>query len=427
MASVNLEHLAGRRVLSLRGKSVGHIEEIRAERDGDDLVITEFHVGIFAAFERLSASAIGVAMLDLFGLRHRDCLYRIPWEKLDISDPTRPRLRCTLEQLSHMKAGIDGKGKAWSSNSLRHVMASTVWKIALTVFLCASGVGTVLWYMTAAQPPFSNQDQQFEGPVDVAHGELVFAAGDCASCHATPGQSDRLKLGGGMALASPFGTFRPPNISPDPVDGIGAWTVTDLANALLGGVSPEHQHYYPSFPYTSFTSMTAEDVRDLHAYLRTLPKVSGRAPPHDPAILFGIRRSMGIWKMMFFRQATTSARLDGDPVHDRGAYLVESVSHCAECHSTRNAFGAIKSDTRFAGGIDPQGTGFVPNITQHRLSGWTENDIATMLKTGQTPSHGRVGSSMADVVTNTAMLPDSDRQAIARYIKRLPPIATPRP
>ncbi|TIT25852.1 MAG: hypothetical protein E5W86_14135, partial [Mesorhizobium sp.] len=115
MASVNLEHLAGRRVLSLRGKSVGHIEEIRAERDGDDLVVTEFHVGIFAAFERLSASAIGVAMLDLFGLRHRDCLYRIPWEKLDISDPTRPRLRCTLEQLSHMKAGIDGKGKAWSS------------------------------------------------------------------------------------------------------------------------------------------------------------------------------------------------------------------------------------------------------------------------------------------------------------------------
>ncbi|RVC63434.1 cytochrome c [Mesorhizobium sp.] len=306
-------------------------------------------------------------------------------------------------------------------------MASTVWKIALTVFLCASGVGAVLWYMTAAQPPFSNQDQQFEGPVDVAHGELVFAAGDCASCHATPGQSDRLKLGGGMALASPFGTFRPPNISPDPVDGIGAWTVTDLANALLGGVSPERQHYYPSFPYTSFTSMTAEDVRDLHAYLRTLPKVSGRAPPHDPAILFGIRRSMGIWKMMFFRQGTTSARLDGDPVHDRGAYLVESVSHCAECHSTRNAFGAIKSDTRFAGGIDPQGTGFVPNITQHRLGGWTENDIATMLKTGETPSHGRVGSSMADVVTNTAMLPDSDRHAIARYIKRLPPIATPRP
>lgn len=427
MAIVNLEHLAGRQVLSLRGKSVGHIEEIRAERDGDDTVITEFHVGIFAAFERLSSSATGIAMLDLFRLRHRDSLYRIPWDKLDISDPFRPRLRCTLEELSHMKAGIGGRSQAPPSKSLWSTRASGLWKLALTALLCSGVAAAALWYMTATQPPFSDEDRRFDGPGDVAHGELVFAAGDCASCHATPGQSDRLRLGGGMALASPFGTFRPPNISPDPVDGIGAWTVTDLANALIGGVSPKRQHYYPTFPYTSFTGMTAADVRDLHAYLRTLPKVSGRAPPHDPWILFGIRRSVGIWKLLYFRQGMTAAHLDGDPIHDRGAYLVETVSHCAECHSTRNAFGAIKSDTRFAGGIDPQGTGFVPNITQEKLRAWTENDIAEMLKTGLTPNHGRVGSSMAEVVTNTAMLPDSDRQAIARYIKALPPIVTPHP
>lgn len=426
MATVNLEHLVGRRVLSLRGKTVGRIEEIRVERDGDDVVVTEFHVGIFAAFERLSASAIGIAMLDLFRLRHRDCMYRIPWDRLDITDPARPRLRCTLEQLSHMKAGFEGEREASSSPDLRRVGWRTAW-LAVAVFLCAGAVTAVLWYITAARPPFSDHDRQFEGRGDVAHGELVFAAGDCASCHATPGQSDHLRLGGGMALGSPFGTFRPPNISPDPVDGIGAWSVADLANALIGGVSPRHEHYYPSFPYTSFTGITAADVRDLYAYLRTLPKVAGRAPPHSPAILFSIRRSVGIWKLMFFRRGATAARLDGDPVHDRGAYLVETVSHCAECHSTRNAFGAIKSDTRFAGGIDPQGTGFVPNITQDRLSEWTENDIAVMLKTGETPSHGRVGSSMADVVANTAMLPESDRQAIARYIKGLPPVSTPHP
>lgn len=423
MATVNIELLAGRRVLSLRGKSIGHIEEIRAERDGEDVVITEFHVGIFAAFERLSGSAIGLAMLDFFRLRHRDCLYRIPWDQLDISDPVKPRLRCTLEQLSHMKARIEGEGERQSSKSLRRV----IWNLALVVFLCAAGAAAALWYVTAARPPFSDEDQQFAGPGDVAQGELIFAAGDCASCHAMPGQPDRLKLGGGMALASPFGTFRPPNISPDPVDGIGTWSVTDLANALVGGVSPKREHYYPVFPYTSFTGMTATDVRDLYAYLRTLPKVTGRTPPHDPAILFSIRRSVGIWKLMFFRQGQTIGRRDGDPVHDRGAYLVESVSHCTECHSTRNTFGAIKPATRFAGGIDPQGTGFVPNITQDRLSTWAESDIAAMLKTGETPSHGRVGSSMADVVANTAILPDTDRQAIARYIKGLLPIATPHP
>ena len=117
MATVNLEHLAGRRVLSLRGKSVGHIEEIRVERDGDELLVTEFHVGIFAAFERLSALPVGTEVLDLFRLRHRDYMYRIPWDMLDISDPARPRLRCRLEQLSHMKVGADGKGRSPASTA----------------------------------------------------------------------------------------------------------------------------------------------------------------------------------------------------------------------------------------------------------------------------------------------------------------------
>jgi hypothetical protein len=103
MATVNLEHLAGRRVLSQGGRSIGHIEEIIADQDGDDLVVTEFHVGIFAAFERLSASTIGTALLDFFALRRREGLYRIPWDKLDISDPTRPRLLCSEQELSDFK------------------------------------------------------------------------------------------------------------------------------------------------------------------------------------------------------------------------------------------------------------------------------------------------------------------------------------
>ncbi|MBZ9811394.1 MULTISPECIES: hypothetical protein [unclassified Mesorhizobium] len=102
MSTVNLEHLAGRRVLSQEGKSIGYIEEIRAEPAGDDFVVIEFHVGIYAAFERLSASTIGAAVLDLFRLR-RDGLYRIPWDKLDISDPARPRLLCSTTELSGMK------------------------------------------------------------------------------------------------------------------------------------------------------------------------------------------------------------------------------------------------------------------------------------------------------------------------------------
>lgn len=109
----------------------------------------------------------------------------------------------------------------------------------LTV-IAAAGLGT-MWYLTEAYPPFSAQDTQFDGPGDVARGEQVFNAGDCASCHAAAGQPDRLKLGGGAALASPFGTFRPPNISQDSIDGIRTWTVTDLAN-LSSAASPQNMN-----------------------------------------------------------------------------------------------------------------------------------------------------------------------------------------
>ncbi|WFU51584.1 cytochrome c (plasmid) [Sinorhizobium terangae] len=260
-----------------------------------------------------------------------------------------------------------------------------------------------------------------------SRGEIIFAAGGCASCHATPGQPDPLKLGGGLALASPFGTFRVPNISPDPVDGIGSWSVADLANALISGVSPEGRHYYPAFPYPSYTGMRPDDVRDLYAYLQTLPRVSGRAPPHDLFLFFRIRRFVGFWKLLFFREGKSEAMLNEDPVHDRGAYLVEALAHCADCHSTRNIFGAIRPTTRFAGGPDLEGTGFVPNITPARIGGWSEGELAEMLKSGRTPNHGRVGSSMRDVVANTSQLPESDRIAIARYIKSLPARPTPHP
>jgi mono/diheme cytochrome c family protein len=293
--------------------------------------------------------------------------------------------------------------------------------------ICLSCVATTVWYLTEPYPPFVVNDKRLSATGDSARGQRVFAAGQCASCHASPGQPDKLKLGGGMTLPAPFGTFRPPNISPDPTDGIGTWTVSDLANALIAGVSPQREHYYPAFPYTSFTSMSLTDVEDLYAYLKTLPKVSGRAPPHRPTILFRIRRSVGFWKLLYFREGQSAVLLTGDPLHDRGGYLVESLAHCAECHSSRDAFGAIRVKTRFAGGIDPQGTGFVPNITPASLADWSESDIEAMLKTGDTPRHGRVGSSMADVVENISALSEDDRLAIARYLKSLPPRPTPHP
>jgi mono/diheme cytochrome c family protein len=299
----------------------------------------------------------------------------------------------------------------------------------LAILVVTAGVaGTSAWILSGPRPAFSNDaDGAFAQPGDPAKGQLVFAAGDCASCHASPGQPDRLRLGGGLALASPFGTFRVPNISMDPVDGIGAWRTIDLANALLSGVSPDGSHYYPVFPYPSFSKMQVGDVRDLMAYLRSLPLVTGKPPPHDLALPFRIRRLIGFWKLLFFDRTPVVSDPNRDGPWNRGRYLVEAVAHCDECHSSRNLFGAIKPETRFAGGEDPEGVGFVPNITLTRLGVWKREDIAETLKSGNTPDHGRVGSSMSDVVTNTAMLPQSDRDAIAAYIKSLPARPTPRP
>jgi mono/diheme cytochrome c family protein len=296
--------------------------------------------------------------------------------------------------------------------------------------VCAGGAaaGVVAWVLTAPRPAFPSETASLPDQAgDARRGEQVFLAGDCASCHASPGQPDRLRLGGGLALASPFGTFRAPNISSDPTDGIGAWTTRNLANALLSGVALDGSHYYPVFPYPSFAHLTVGDVADLMAYLRTLPAVSGRAPQHELNPLFAIRRLVGFWKLLYFRPGPIRPDPSRDEEWNRGRYLVEAIGHCAECHSSRDLFGGIKDRTRFAGGVDPEGTGFYPNITPERIGHWSEAEIADLLATGNTPDHGRVGSSMADVVANTAKLPQRDRDAIAAYIKSLPARPTEKP
>ncbi len=263
---------------------------------------------------------------------------------------------------------------------------------------------------------------------DLANGLTTFNAGGCSSCHAVPGQPDRTWLGGGLAIPSPFGTFYAPNISPDPVDGIGRWTEAEFVGAVTQGISPAGFHYFPAFPYTSYGHARVSDIRDLFAYLRTLAPVSGKVRDHDVPFPFNIRRNVGIWKWLF---------MDGKPLvpdaarsarWNRGAYLANSLGHCAECHSSRNFLGGIIAAQRFAGGPNPEGEGWVPNITQKGIGEWSETDIAYFLETGQMPDGDSVGGSMVRVIRNISQLSSEDRAAIAEYIKSLPPVdGPPRP
>jgi mono/diheme cytochrome c family protein len=260
---------------------------------------------------------------------------------------------------------------------------------------------------------------------DVANGKLVFNAGGCASCHATPGQDDRLKLGGGLALESPFGTFHAPNISPDPNAGIGRWSEADFVTALMKGTSPQGEHYYPAFPYTSYQHMTLSDARDLFAYVKTLAPVTTKAPDHAIGFPFDVRRNLGVWKFLFLDGKPFVPDGSKSPQWNRGAYLVTALGHCAECHSPRNAIGGIEEKQRLAGGPDPEGKGWVPNITQKGLKDWSEKDIAYFLETGQTPEGDTAGGSMAAVIRNTSQLSAEDRAAMAAYLKSLPAVEGP--
>jgi mono/diheme cytochrome c family protein len=309
-------------------------------------------------------------------------------------------------------------------------------KLTLIAAVAAIAVALLLWVLTipatvpaAALPPHTP---------NIDNGSTMFDIGGCASCHATPNADpakvERTRLGGGLPLKSPFGTFYVPNISPDAADGIGAWSEADFVTALWKGTSPRGRHLFPALPYTSYQHMELADIRDLFGYLKTLPPVPGRARRHDLAFPFNVRRLVGLWKLLFLHggpfvpDASKSAQLN------RGAYLVIGPGHCAECHSPRNFLGAIVDSERFAGGPSPDGKGWVPNITPAGLqhwseddTAWSEKDIASFLGDGMNPAGDFAGGAMTEVIRNTSKLGAADRAAIAAYIASLPPRQGPKP
>ena len=298
----------------------------------------------------------------------------------------------------------------------------------ISPLLIAAVLGTAAFFITTRPEAYSalRGDGALEPTRarDLANGETLFNAGGCASCHAAPGDESRTHLSGGKPLVTPFGTFNPPNISPNQKDGIGQWSEAQFIRAMREGVSPDGHHYYPAFPYSSYRGMTPDDVADLFAYLKTLPAAEGKAAPHDLAFPYSFRQGVGLWKLLYLGGTVMTANAKQSLEWNRGRYLVETAGHCAECHSPRNALGAIISDKRFSGGPNPEGKGRAPNLTQDKtgLAKWSEDDIVTLLKDGFTPEYDSVGGSMAEVVHNTAALSEQDRQAMAVYLKSLAPI-----
>jgi mono/diheme cytochrome c family protein len=298
-------------------------------------------------------------------------------------------------------------------------------RLALALGVAAVAGAGIALAITAPRPVAAERLDaiaSLEG--DAAAGETLFWAGGCASCHAAPDAEGEAKLllSGGVRLASDFGTFIAPNISPDPDTGIGNWTIADFTNAMLAGVSPKGEHYYPAFPYTSYTRMTDQDIADLFAFLNTLPPSDVASLPHQIGFPFNIRRSLGGWKFLYFSDQPRVTLGGPDTEIARGQYLVEGPGHCGECHTPRNLIGGFVSDAWLSGAQNPDGEGVIPNITpgSKSIGDWSKSDIAYYLESGFTPDFDSAGGSMVDVQENMAKLTSGDREAIAAYLKALP-------
>lgn len=284
------------------------------------------------------------------------------------------------------------------------------------------------WWITA--PSTLSADDLPAHEPNAAAGERIFWAGGCASCHASPVDGKRAKgknklvLGGGLELDTPYGIFRVPNISPHPGDGIGGWSALEFVNAMQRGVSPDGQHYYPSFPYASYAKMPVEDVLDLKAYLETLPVVAGATADHELGFPWSLRRGLGAWKRLYLDEGAVIPVDSADALVRKGQVLVEGAGHCGECHTPRDRLGGLLAERWLAGAPDPEGRGRVPNITPagKNLSGWSAGDIEYYLESGFTPEFDTVGGSMVAVQENMAMLTADDRKAIAAYLKAIPAI-----
>jgi mono/diheme cytochrome c family protein len=310
-------------------------------------------------------------------------------------------------------------------------------RILAIIIAAAAAIGVaVFWIVTIPATVPASALPSYTPNLD--NGKTMFTIGGCSSCHAMPDKDpdkvDRTRLGGGLALASPFGTFYVPNISPDPTDGIGRWSEADFVTALWDGTAPGGYHLFPAFPYGSYRHMELNDVRDLFAFLKTLPPVAGKVRGHDLLFPFNIRRLVGGWKFLFLTGGPYVPDTTKSAQWNRGAYLVNAPGHCAECHSPRNVFGGIIASERFAGGPAPDGKGWVPNITPAGLGhwgddhiAWKEKDIASFLDEGMNPAGDYAGGAMAEVIRNTSQLSAEDRAAIAAYIAALPPVQGPSP
>jgi mono/diheme cytochrome c family protein len=266
---------------------------------------------------------------------------------------------------------------------------------------------------------------ELRGADIVKRGAYLTKAADCVVCHTAAGGGQ--PFAGGLAFKTQFGTLYSPNITADRETGIGDWSDADFIRAVHKGVARDGSHLYPAFPYEAYTLMTDDDARAIKAYLFSLPAVHLRAPADALAFPFNQRWLMAIWSAVYNPNQRFRPHPDRSPEWNRGAYLVEALAHCGDCHTPRNLGQALDNRAKFAGTLTEGWRAY--NITADRASGlgaWSDADVASYLSAGHATGHGAAGGPMAEVVdASLSQLAPNDIHAIVAYLRSVPAIASP--
>lgn len=257
-------------------------------------------------------------------------------------------------------------------------------------------------------------------PVLIAKGKYLAIVGDCAGCHTAQGGQ---RYAGGRVLATPFGNIPVPNITPDKQTGLGDWSFEDFWQALHAGKGRHGELLYPAFSYTSYTKVSRADALAIFAWLQSLEPVHQLDLAPSLAFPYSVRNSLKAWRVLYFREGEFEPDPAKSAAWNRGAYLVQGLGHCNECHATRDSLGGTPRNTQLAGGQIPMQNWYAPDLSSASnggLEGWSAQDIVDLLKTGQSARGAAFGPMAAVVSGSTQYMTDTDLHAIATYLQSLP-------
>lgn len=285
------------------------------------------------------------------------------------------------------------------------------------------GAAALVWTLNVRDEP----DVRASGAADlvssadhIERGAYLARTGNCMGCHTVRGKDN---YGGGLGIATPFGTVYSTNLTPDAQHGIGSWSPAYFWRAMHNGRSKDGRLLYPAFPYPNYTQITRADSDALFVYLQSLPASSQANQANALRFPYNSQAALAVWRALYFKPQTFAAVPERSASWNQGAYLVKGLGHCSACHTTRNALGATNAQLDLTGGLIPMQNWYAPSLTSPHEAGmqnWALNDIVGLLKTGVSATASLTGP-MAEVALNsTQYLSEPDLLAMATYLKELP-------